>query len=110
MDKKEKSLVGGGAATTATGTAVALGGKSALWAIFSAGPGATLTGAAETSAFLAWCGGGSLAAGGGGMAAGSALLATLGTLGAGIAVAGVGLAGYGLWRARKNKRTKENES
>ena len=104
MEKKEKRLVGGGTVTTAAGTAVALGGKTALWAIFSAGPGAALTGAAETSAFLAWCGGGSLAAGGGGMAAGSALLAALGPVGLGIAAVGAGFAGYGLWKAKKNKR------
>lgn len=106
MAKFEKTLVGGGTATTATGTAVALGGKTALWAIFSAGPGAALTGAAETSAFLAWCGGGSLAAGGGGMAAGSALLAALGPVGLGVAGIGVVSAGIGIYKAKKNRKNK----
>lgn len=103
MKTKEKKLIGGGAATTATGAAVALGGKTALWAIFSAGPGAALTGAAETSAFLAWCGGGSLAAGGGGMAAGSALLAALGPLGLGVAGIGVLSTGIGIYKVRRNR-------
>lgn len=96
-----------GAAATAAGTATALGGEAALWAVFSAGPGAALTGAAETSAFLAWVGGGSLAAGGGGMAAGSAILAALGPVGWGIAGAGAVLAGLGLHKARKRKNQKQ---
>lgn len=107
MKKKDKALVGGGSAASLTGTAVALGGKAALWAIFSAGPGAALTGAAETSAFLAWCGGGSLAAGGGGMAAGSALLAALGPVGLGVAGVGAVAAGIGIYRARKNRKSNQ---
>lgn len=100
--KKEKIIVAGGAATTAAGTAVALGGETALWAIFSAGPGAALTGAAETSAFLAWVGGGSLAAGGGGMAAGSAVLAALGPIGLGVAAVGAAtVAGVAIYRSKK---------
>lgn len=99
MKKKDKVMIGGGGTATAAGTAVALGGKAALWTIFSAGPGAALTGAAETAAFLAWVGGGSLAAGGGGMAAGTAILAALGPVGLGVAVAGATAAGIGLWRA-----------
>lgn len=62
MEKNDKAVIATGSVTTAAGTAAALGGKAALWAAFSAGPGAALTGAAETSAFLAWVGGGSLAA------------------------------------------------
>lgn len=104
MSKREKVMIGAGAATTATGTAVALGGETALWAIFSAGPGAALTGAAETSAFLAWVGGGSLAAGGGGMAAGTAVLAALGPVGFGIAGVGAVAAGIGIIKARKNRK------
>ena len=53
-NKTEKAIIATGAATSAAGTAAALGGEAALWAVFSAGPGAALTGAAETSAFLAW--------------------------------------------------------
>lgn len=102
--KNNKTIIGGGTATTITGTAVALGGKTALWAIFSAGPGTALAGAAETSAFLAWVGGGSLAAGGGGMAAGTAILAALGPVGLGVAAAGATAAGIGIWKARKNSK------
>lgn len=107
--KKEKDIVGGGAATTVTGTAVALGGKTALWALFSAGPGAALTGAAETSAFLAWVGGGSLAAGGGGMAAGTAILTALTPVGWSIAAVGATAAGIGIWKARKNRKNNKNQ-
>ena len=104
MNRKQKAIVGGGAASTVTGTAVALGGKTALWTIFSAGPGAALTGAAETSAFLAWVGGGSLAAGGGGMVAGTAILAALGPVGLGAAAVGATIAGVTLYRAKKNRK------
>ena len=105
MTNKEKAIISAGTATTATGTAVALGGETALWAIFSAGPGAALTGAAETSAFLAWCGGGSLAAGGGGMALGSAVLAALGPVGLSIAGVGAIAAGIGIYKARKRRKS-----
>lgn len=88
------------------GAAVATGGEAALWAIFSAGPGAALTGAAETSAFLAWVGGGSLAAGGGGMAAGSAVLAALGPVGWTIAGLGAAATGITIYKARKHKKNK----
>ena len=105
--KSNKAIIATGAATSAAGTAAALGGEAALWAVFSAGPGAALTGAAETSAFLAWVGGGSLAAGGGGMAAGSAILAALGPVGwtvAGVSAAATGIA---IYKARKNKKSRK---
>lgn len=104
MKKTDKALIGGGGTITAAGTAAALGGETALWAIFSAGPGAALTGAAETSAFLAWVGGGSLAAGGGGMAAGTAILAALGPVGLGVAAIGATVTGIGIWKARKHHK------
>jgi len=107
--KKDKVIIGGGTATTVTGTAVALGGKTALWAIFSAGPGAALTGAAETSAFLAWVGGGSLAAGGGGMATGTAILAALGPVGLGVAAVGATATGIGIWKARKKRKNNNRQ-
>lgn len=107
--KKEKVAIATGSTTAATGAAVALGGKAALWAVFSAGPGAALTGAAETSAFLAWVGGGSLAAGGGGMAAGSAILAALGPVGWGIAGAGAIAAGIGIAKSRKKRKAKASQ-
>ena len=63
-------------AAGAAGLATALGGQAALWAAASAfGTTAggtaigTLAGAAELNAFLAWLGGGAVAAGGGGVAA-----------------------------------------
>jgi hypothetical protein len=106
MNTKTKTLLGTSASAGALGAATALGGKTALWAIFSAGPGAALAGAAETSAFLAWVGGGSLAAGGGGMAAGSAILGLLGPVG--WAVAGAGAIGTGVAIYKSRKRRKNN--
>lgn len=100
----ENAMIATGAATSAAGTAAALGGEAALWAVFSAGPGAALTGAAETSAFLAWVGGGSLAAGGGGMAAGSAILAALGPVGWTAAGVGAAATGIAIYKARKKNR------
>ena len=104
MNKKDKVFVGGSSAASLTGTAVALGGKSALWAIYSAGPGAALTGAAELNGFLAWCGFGSLASGGGGMALGSAILSALGPVGIAIAGAGAISAGVAIYKNRKRNK------
>ena len=104
MNTKTKTLLGTSASAGALGTATAVGGKAILWSIFSAGPGATLAGAAETSAFLAWVGGGSLAAGGGGMAAGAATLSLLGPVGWSVAGAGAIGAGIALYKSRKQKK------
>ena len=101
---KEKAIIATGAATSAAGTAAALGGEAALWAVFSAGPGAALTGAAETSAFLAWVGGGSRGAGGGGMGAGSASLAAFGPVGWTVAGVGAVATGIAIYKARKKNR------
>ena len=54
MNKKNKIAAAGMAATGAAGATAAVAGETILWAAFSAGPGAALAGAAETSAFLAW--------------------------------------------------------
>lgn len=108
MKKIEKATIATGAGTAAAGTAVALGGKAVLWAAFSAGPGAALTGAAETSAFLAWVGGGSLAAGGGGMAAGAAILAAPGPVGWVVAGVGAATAGIAIYKSHKRRRKSEN--
>ena len=105
--KSNKVFIATGAATSAAGTAAALGGEAVLWAVFSVGPGAALTGAAETSAFLAWVGGGSLAAGGGGMAAGSAILAALGPVGWTVAGVGAAATGIAIYKARKNKKNRK---
>lgn len=104
MNTKTKTLLGTSASAGALGTATAVGGKAILWSIFSAGPGAALAGAAETSAFLAWVGGGSLAAGGGGMAAGAATLSLLGPVGWSVAGAGAIGAGIALYKSRKQKK------
>lgn len=109
MEKKDKAVIATGSVTTAAGTAAALGGKAALWAAFSAGPGAALTGAAETSAFLAWVGGGSLAAGGGGMAAGTAILGALGPVGWTLAGIGALATGVAIHKARKRSRKSHNK-
>ncbi|MFF7440876.1 hypothetical protein [Streptomyces sp. NPDC008122] len=68
------SIVGGGA----TGAGVGAATYMAVGAFATASTGTAisgLSGAAASSATLAWLGGGSLAAGGGGMAAGTAVLA-----------------------------------
>ncbi len=88
METKDKIKTVVGSGTTAAGVATAIGGETALWSVFSAGPGAALTGAAETNAFLAWVGGGSLASGGGGMALGTLRLATIPYVGWGLALIG----------------------
>ena len=106
-EKSNKAIIATRAATSAAGKAAALGGEAALWAVFSAGPGAALTGAAETSAFLAWVGGGSLAAGGGGMAAGSAILAALGPVGWTVAGVGAAATGIAIYKARKSKKNRK---
>jgi hypothetical protein len=106
MKNSDKIITGTSAGVGALGTATAVGGKAILWSIFSAGPGATLAGAAETSAFLAWVGGGSLAAGGGGMAAGSAILGLLGPVGWAVAGAGAIGAGVAIYKSRKRRKSK----
>jgi Txe/YoeB family toxin of Txe-Axe toxin-antitoxin module len=61
-----------------------------------------LSGAAASSAALAWLGGGALAAGGAGMAGGEALLALAGPVG--WAIGGAALLGGGLFMNGKNKK------
>ena len=106
MKNSDKIITGASAGAGTLGAATAIGGEAALWTIFSAGPGAALAGAAETSAFLAWVGGGSLAAGGGGMAAGSAVLGLLGPVGWAVAGAGAIGAGVAIYKSRKRKKSK----
>ncbi len=78
--------------STAAGSALAIGGPSALIAIATtfgtAGSGAvisSLSGAAATNAALAWIGGGTIAAGGAGMSGGAAVLGLMGPIGWSIA-------------------------
>ncbi|MEV6122502.1 hypothetical protein AB0M23_18575 [Streptomyces sp. NPDC052077] len=74
------SLVGGGAVGAGVGAGVGAATYMAVGAFATASTGTAisgLSGAAASSATLAWLGGGSLAAGGGGMAAGTVVLAAV---------------------------------
>lgn len=102
-----------GATAGAAGVATAIGGQTALWATASAfGTTAggtaigTLVGVAETNAFLAWLGGGAIAAGGGGVAAGSAIFAAIPIVGWALAAIGVGVTTITITlNRRKNRET-----
>ena len=104
LNHAEIASICAAATTGAAGTTTAVFGETIAWTIFSAGKGAALTGICETNAFLAWLGGGSLAAGGSGMAGGTAVLAAMGP--AGWITAGVGAVGIGLilYKAKKRKK------
>ncbi|PSK70915.1 hypothetical protein C6W96_19900 [Streptomyces sp. CS149] len=95
------SLIGGGAAGAGIGTATYL----AVGAFATASTGTAvsgLSGAAASSATLAWLGGGSLAAGGGGVAAGTAVLAAV------VAVPALVVGGVLLeWRGRSAREDQE---
>ncbi|MEV7276818.1 hypothetical protein [Streptomyces sp. NPDC093111] len=95
------SLLGGGVAGAGIGTATYL----AVGAFATASTGTAisgLSGAAASSATLAWLGGGSLAAGGGGMAAGTMVLA------AAVAVPALVVGGVLLeWRGRSARGDQE---
>ena len=108
--KKETKMAVVGTTASAAGAA-ALGSESVLWAIYSSGPGAALTGAAETNGFLAWLGHGSLATGGGGMAAGTLTLAILKRTGWGLVIAGLATTAIAVGRTikRKNEEKRLNE-
>ena len=101
------------AATAATGFAAALGGQTGLWALASAygisstGTAiSTLAGVAEWNAFLAWLGGGTIAAGGGGMALGGLVFAGVPIIGWLIAAGGLAYTGWSIHKTRgKNKET-----
>ncbi|MEZ7004623.1 hypothetical protein [Streptomyces sp. AD55] len=98
------SLVGGGATGAGLGTATYL----AVGAFATASTGTAisgLSGAAASSATLAWLGGGSLAAGGGGMAAGTAVLAAV------VAVPALVVGGALLeWRGRSVRGDQERSA
>lgn len=115
LDLKEVSNTIGIASGAAgvVGTATALGGQAALWAIassvgYTAGGTAisSLVGIAEANAFLAWLGGGALAAGGGGVAAGSAIFAAVPIVG--WAVAAIGTSVMVFKMSSNSKKNKEN--
>ncbi len=100
----------------AAGVATALGGQAALWAAASAfGTTASgtaigsLVGIAETNAFLAWLGGGAVAAGGGGVAVGSVVFAGVPVVGWIIAALGLGAAVFTASRSRRKNAAKTEE-
>ena len=100
----------------AAGVATALGGQAALWAAASAfgttAGGTTigsLVGIAETNAFLAWLGGGAVAAGGGGVAVGSVIFAGVPVVGWIIAALGLGAAVFTASRSRRKNAAKTEE-
>ncbi|MFE6869555.1 hypothetical protein ACFVFS_23745 [Kitasatospora sp. NPDC057692] len=97
-----KALVGALAGGAATGYGVGMGTFLAVGAFATASTGTAisgLSGAAATSATLAWLGGGSLAAGGGGVAAGTTVL----TLVVAAPVV-LSLAAVGEWQSRRLRR------
>ncbi len=115
LEAARQAAVGAGAGF-ATGVAVAsMAPTAAMWVATTFGVASTgtaistLSGAAATSASLAWLGGGALAAGGGGTAAGSALLALAGPIGWTFAGATL-LVSIALFAKRKheNRRTKQD--
>ena len=110
--KKSALSVGAG---LSCGVAVAsLAPSAAMWVATTFGTASTgtaisaLSGAAATSAQLAWLGGGALAAGGGGMAAGNAILALAGPVGWSISGATL-LASVVLFANKKMKLSKEKK-
>ncbi len=91
LESAKKSAAGAGAGIVAGMAVASMAPTAAVWVATTFGTASTgtaisaLSGAAATSARIAWLGGGALAAGGGGMAAGNALLAMAGPIGWGVA-------------------------
>lgn len=87
LETARKSAVGAGAGIAAGVAVASIAPTAAMWVATTFGVASTgtaistLSGAAATSAALAWLGGGTLAIGGGGAAAGGALLALAGPIG-----------------------------
>lgn len=108
-DKAGKNIAGGGvlagAGVAAFGPTAAMGVATTFGTASTGTAIATLSGAAQTNAALAWLGGGAAAAGGGGMAAGETFLAMAGPVG--WAIGGAALVGGGLLINSKNKKIAE---
>ena len=104
-----KNIAGGGvlagAGVAAFGPTAAMGVATTFGTASTGTAIATLSGAAQTNAALAWLGGGAAAAGGGGMAAGETFLAMAGPVG--WAIGGAALVGGGLLINSKNKKVAE---
>ncbi|MEU3561873.1 hypothetical protein [Kitasatospora sp. NPDC006786] len=96
------------AGSALVGSGAGLGAYLAVGAFASASTGTAisgLSGAAASSATLAWFGGGSLAAGGGGMAAGTTVLSLIVA-----APAVLSLAAIGEWQSRRLRRGEQEKA
>lgn len=104
---------GGLLGAAAAGSALAIGGPTALMAIATtfgtAGTGvaiSSLGGVAATNAALAWIGGGTLVAGGAGMSGGATVLGLMGPIGWGIAgLSAIAFIGVSASKGKKNKNS-----
>lgn len=110
----KKSALSVGAGLSCGAAVASLAPSAAMWVATTFGTASTgtaisaLSGAAATSAQLAWLGGGALAAGGGGMVAGNAFLALAGPVGWSISGATL-LASVVLFANKKMKLSKEKK-
>lgn len=110
----KKSALSAGAGLSCGVAVASLAPSAAMWVATTFGTASTgtaisaLSGAAATSAKLAWIGGGALSAGGGGMAAGNAFLALAGPVGWSISGATL-LASVVLFANKKMKLGKEKK-
>ncbi|WP_250287278.1 hypothetical protein [Frankia sp. CiP1_Cm_nod2] len=103
------AVAGGAAAGAAAGAGAGAATFAAVGALATASTGTAisgLSGAAATSAILAWLGGGSLAAGGGGVAAGTTVLGAIVAAPVVLAFGGV-LGGVLEWRGRKARKDQQ---
>ncbi len=108
FDVQSGNAGAGAGAAAGIGLATALGGQTALWALAStygvASTGTaigTLAGVAEWNAFMAWLGGGALAAGGGGVALGTTIFSAIPVIGWIVAATGLIYSGWKISRSRK---------
>ena len=114
LSAAKKSALSAGAGLSCGVAVASLAPSAAMWVATTFGTASTgtaisaLSGAAATSAKLAWLGGGALAAGGGGMAAGNAFLALAGPVGWSISGATL-LASVALFANKKMKLRKEKK-
>ena len=114
LSAAKKSALSAGAGLSCGVAVASLAPSAAMWVATTFGTASTgtaisaLSGAAATSAKLAWLGGGALAAGGGGMAAGNAFLALAGPVGWSISGATL-LASVALFANKKIKLGKEKK-
>lgn len=114
LNAAKKSALSAGAGLSCGVAVASLAPSAAMWVATTFGTASTgtaisaLSGAAATSAKLAWLGGGALAAGGGGMAVGNAFLALAGPVGWSISGATL-LASVVLFANKKMKLGKEKK-